>query len=453
MPQIASKSGHVSQADRVARLDGLMKMLEPVPEEWKEPRDGSGNSIIKIIITPPVLDEAAYHGIIGEFLKAVAPYTEATDAGILAHLLPAIGTLIGPDRHIFAGTRHPARIFTVLVGPTNAGRKGTSFAPVDLLLKLVDSRFWGKQREGGLSSGEGLIVKVADRLTIDKKGKPVTEAVEKRVYVLEEEFSTVLKRIRQENNVLSQIVRCAWDSGDLKTMTITPRTAYGAHISIVGHITPEELSVHLTQIEMANGFGNRFCWFFVKSDKIMPRTKPIPNAVFTHLEKKLKEIHKLSSEKKSVTVAFDEAAQTLWEESLYEQLRGDVEGLGVAGPMIARRSSMVLRIALIYAILDSPRDPVIKVVHLEAAMAVWGYCEASAMELFDSTPTDSLCDKVLDLLENKPMTVTDFNKHLSIKQKGQIGRVLAKLENANLVRKSKVKHTGAGRPATLWEKL
>jgi hypothetical protein len=407
------------------------------------------NSVIRIIITPPSLDEAAYHGIIGDFLKAVAQYTEATDAGVLAHLLPAIGTLIGADRHIDAGTRHAARINTVLVGPTNAGRKGTSFAPVDFLLKRVDLNFWNSQRVSGLSSGEGLIVKVADRQTTDDEGRKVTEKAEKRLFVLEEEFSAVLKRIRQEGNVLSQIVRSAFDSGDLATLTVQARHAYGAHISIVGHITPEELSVHLSQIEMANGFGNRFCWFFVKSDKIMPRPQPIPDKVFTHLEKKLKDIHELGSAKKPLNVPLDDDAQARWE-TLYEQLREDLPGF--AGAMIARRSSMVLRIALIYAVLDSPRAPIIRVVHLEAAMAVWGYCEASAMALFHGTSADTLCDKVLRLLSNGPMTRDDFNKHLSVKQKSEIARVLSKLEQQKLIKRSQVKHNGAGRPATLWEK-
>src|SRR5262249_505248 len=59
----------------------------------------SGNTGIRIIpITPPELGEAAYLGFTGKFLRAVAPYTEATDAGILAHFLPAVGTLLGSGR-------------------------------------------------------------------------------------------------------------------------------------------------------------------------------------------------------------------------------------------------------------------------------------------------------------------------------------------------------------------
>ena len=63
-------------------------------------------TVIKIIT--PVLAPAAYHGPIGKFLQAVSGHTEATDAGILAHLLPAIGALIGPGPNVFAGSPQPA---------------------------------------------------------------------------------------------------------------------------------------------------------------------------------------------------------------------------------------------------------------------------------------------------------------------------------------------------------
>src|SRR5262249_31981933 len=65
-------------------------------------RDAQAIPIITII--PPVLEEPAYHGPIGQFLRAIDSYTEATAPAILAHLLPAIGVIIGPGPYIWAGT-------------------------------------------------------------------------------------------------------------------------------------------------------------------------------------------------------------------------------------------------------------------------------------------------------------------------------------------------------------
>ena len=50
----------------------------------------------------------------------------------------------------------------------------------------------------------------------------------------------------------------------------SPAKATGAHISIVGHITRDELRRLLTQTESANGFANRFCWLAVKRSKCLP---------------------------------------------------------------------------------------------------------------------------------------------------------------------------------------
>ncbi len=424
-------------------LGQLIEQALPVPV------DGFGNTVIKIIpLAPPELGAAACHGFIGDFVRAVAPYTEATDAGIIAHLLPAIGTLIGPTHYVWAGNKQFPRINAVLVGRTNSGRKGTSLAPVDMLMERVNRDFWNRQRVNGLSSGEGLIAYVADKKEKDEDGNLIEVAVEKRLIVIEEEFSRVLANMGREGNILSQIGRSAFDSGNLATLTVNPRHATGAHISIVGHITPEELKERLTAVEMANGFGNRFLWFAVESDKVMPRTVPIPDSVFIPFEPRLRTLLLKGGEKKERSVELSVKAASRWEE-IYLRLREDQPGL--AGQMVARGANFVLRLALIYSLLESKPNK-IEVKHLEAALAIWDYCAASAHLLFHSETGDKLADKLLALLANGPMTKDDFNKHLSQKQKSEVGQLLEKLEAWKLIRKSSVKHPGAGRPATQWER-
>jgi hypothetical protein len=426
-------------------------VMQCMPEGPKLPAETArGNPVIKIIpLATPELGEAAYLGFAGEFLRAVAPYTEATDAGILAHLLPAVGTLVGSGPYVWAGNKQPARVNTVLVGPTNAGRKGTAFGPVDLLMQRVDPQFWARQRVNGLSSGEGLIAYVADREEDNEDGETVIAVAEKRLYVVEEEFSRVLANISREGNILSQVIRACFDNGNLATLTVVPRRASGCHISITGHITPEELFDRLKHIEMANGFGNRFLWFTVKSAKVMPRTRPIPGKVFQPFEPRLRALHTLAEKRKDRPVQMDSSASKLWE-SVYPALREDHPGL--VGAMISRGSTMVLRLALIYALLNRELNRLtIGVEHLKAALAVWEYCEESARLLFQSRTGDPLGDKLLRLLRPGPMTRDGFNSHLSEKQKGEVRQVLAKLEAANLIRKTKVGHAGAGRPAERWE--
>jgi hypothetical protein len=426
---------------------------------------GGINSIDLIDLTPPTLPEEAHHGLVGQFLRAVSPYTEATDAGVLAHLLSAVGMLVGPGPHVWAGGRQPARVFTAIVGPTSTGRKGTSFAPVNELMIAVDRVFWQTQCVGGLSSGEGLIVKVADICTKDPETKQVeVEPVEKRLFVLEPEFSRILANIRREGNVLSQIIREGFDTGNLATLTVNPRQAAGAHICLVAHITPEELSARLNQIEMANGFGNRFLWFAVKSNKVMPKTAPIPAEVFSEFVPRLQSLRSLPE----CNVDLSDMAKPLWEQ-IYPELRKDHPGL--VGAMIARRAGIVLRLALIYRLLDL--DPLtsvservgakeirnrqlkqrgIQVEHLNAALAVWDYCEASARMLFGDKSGNPLADRLYQLLANGPMNAGEFFGHTN-QPADAIRSALTYLERSGRVRMTKVHWTGRGRPAERWERI
>ena len=121
----------------------------------------------------------------------------------------------------------------------------------------------------------GLIYEVRDESWgVDGKGKRVLKdegVSDKRLLVSEPELARVLKVITRETNTLSPIVRQAWDSGRLRVMTRNnPLKATDAHISIVGHISKEELLRHLTETEAAGGFANRFLWLAVRRSKELP---------------------------------------------------------------------------------------------------------------------------------------------------------------------------------------
>src|SRR5205823_2415002 len=123
----------------------------------------------------------------------------------------------------------------------------------------------------GLSSGEGLIWAVRDPGGKDAHGEPDAGVNEKRRIVLDGEFASTLKMLGRQGNTLSPVIRNAWDSGDLRILTKnSPAQASGAHISIIGHITREELRRELTATEQANGFANRFLWCCAKRSKHLP---------------------------------------------------------------------------------------------------------------------------------------------------------------------------------------
>jgi hypothetical protein len=406
----------------------------------------AANSLIDLIsLRPPVLGDAALHGFVGDYVRAIAPYTEATCPGILAHLLPAVGMIVGPKPHVWGGNEQPARLNTVLVGPTSSGRKGTSLVPVDLLMKVVDRQLWTEQKVKGLSSGEGLIVFVADEKYIDENGEEQVRPKEKRVYVVEEEFSKVLANTLRDTNILSQIMREAFDSGDLQKLTVESRRAQGAHICIVGHITRRELLARFSEIEMANGFGNRFLWFVVKSDKDLPDAPRIPHELIREFAYRLRDVVAFAHNKEGLKR--DDHANELWK-TVYSYLKSDKPGL--QGAMLARGGAIVLRLSLIYALLD--KSAVIEKHHLEAALAVWEYSEQSVRLLFSEKTGGSLSDKILTLLTEGPMQTSEFYRHI-LKDAKEIQAALLYLESIGRVRKTKLSPSGRGRPAIRWERI
>jgi hypothetical protein len=96
-------------------------------------------------------------------------------------------------------------------------------------------------------------------LKINKKGEEVLvdEGVEdKRLYLVQSEFGSMLKIMRREGNCLSGVIRDAWDGLDLCPMTKNNRiTATKPHIVIAGHVTQEELVRQLSETDMANEIG------------------------------------------------------------------------------------------------------------------------------------------------------------------------------------------------------
>ncbi|MFA5928555.1 MAG: bifunctional DNA primase/polymerase, partial [Candidatus Margulisiibacteriota bacterium] len=257
---------------------------------------------------PAPLSEEAFHGLAGEIVHAIEPHTESDSAALLLQLLVCFGNIIGRFAYYpVEASKHFLNLFTVLVGQTAKGRKGTSFNHVKRIFSSIDLDWVGKCQQDGLSSGEGLICAVRDEtIKKDKKGKNVViEGVsDKRMLVVEPEFASVLKVSSREGNTLSTVVRKAWDDGRLKILTKnSPATATDAHISMIGHITNEELRRYLNSTEAANGFGNRFLWVCCRRSKCLPMGGNIESVDFSTLTLRLK--NAVYQAKKSIPLKFD----------------------------------------------------------------------------------------------------------------------------------------------------
>jgi hypothetical protein len=137
----------------------------------------------------------------------------------------------------------------------------------------------------------------------------------------------------------------------------------------------------------------------------------------------------------------------MWE-AVYPALTEERPGL--FGAITARAEAHALRLSMLYALLDSA--DMIRVPHLEAALAVWQYAEDSAKVIFGDATGDPVADQILTALRrNGRMTQTQISDLFARNQKaGRLERALAALLTARLVRTWQ-EAADRGRPTTYWE--
>ncbi len=325
----------------------------------------------------PVMDDAAaYHGVAGDLVHLIDPHTEADPAATLLQFLIAFGSAAGRNAYFRIGASvHYLNLFGCLIGATNAGRKGTSLEGALLPVKMADPEWADNCQAGGLSSGEGLIHAVRDAR---REGDDVIDegVADKRLLVIETELAAPIQRMGRESNTLSAIIRQAWDCGRLRTMTKgAPVRATDAHISIIAHVTPDELRRLLTASDQTNGFANRFLWCSVRRSKYLPFGGRIDEVLLAPIIDRLRDALTFATMPREIVMDSDAAEAWIVE---YRRLTADSPG--VAGAMTARGAPIVRRLACVYACLDSSGKVTLR--HLRAALALWDYCSASVRYVF-----------------------------------------------------------------------
>ena len=343
----------------------------------------------------PTLDASAYVGIVGEIVRAIEPETEADPAGVLLTLLTCLGNAIGkhPTFSVGGGSHH-ANLFACLVGDTSSG-KGQAWDVAEYLVRHVDEAWRRNCIVYGLSSGEGLIERVSDPSNDD--GTPLLSVVPvQRLLCLETEFARPITAMRREGNTLSPLLRSAWDGKTLEVLTRgkSKLRASNAYVSVVAHITADELRKLLTQsVETTNGFANRFLWALVRSTKDLPNGGGI--SVLDRFVDRLRAT--LERAKAIGTMTRSPDAERLWSDVYASLKHASVRATERGRPQ-------VLRLAMLYALLDS--SPTIDTQHLRAALAVWRYCDASARLIFGNADTsakpETLDDKLLRIVSRQP---------------------------------------------------
>jgi DNA replicative helicase MCM subunit Mcm2 (Cdc46/Mcm family) len=218
----------------------------------------------------------------------------------------------------------------------------------------------------------------------------------------------------------------------------SPLKATGAHISIVGHITTSELRARLNRTDLANGFANRFLFLCVRRSKLLPYGGSVSDDEIKLLGERVRAAVEYA---RNITqVMMTEQARQAWGVA-YRDLSADRPGL--LGAVTARAEAQVIRLALLYALIDC--KPKIDLDHLRAALALW-------VRIFGDALGDPVADDIYRGLKHagddgmSRTAIRDlFGRHQS---GGRIAAALALLATRGRARCKAI--ATDGRPVETW---
>lgn len=402
---------------------------------------------------PPRPTLALAHGVIGDFMRRVEFETEAHPVALGLTVLVALGNAIHRGPHFYVGrTRHHVNLFAAIVGNTGAGRKGTGLDIVRDCIRAADE-FWSEVCQSpNLTSGEGVVDALRDRVTkiVPVKGKPgefeevvVDPGVEdKRLLITAAELVGAFRCGNRENSILSQTLREAWDGKTLRTMAKTAaRIATDPHLSIIGHCTRNELVRVVREGDVFGGSMNRFLWCLSDRARLLPHggdlddlgTVPQRIADVVQFAKGVERMRRTPE------------ADQLWER-VYSELV-TARGSDVLAAVLSRGEAQTLRLSMLFAL--AARRAEITAEDLAAAVDLWRYCRASAEAIFGQVH-DKLFHRVVDAIREAPgITRSKLHARLGWKLGStQLVETLGRVRAAGLATAER-EQTG-GRPTERW---
>lgn len=342
------------------------------------------------------------YGLVGDVARAASKANrEVNEHAAALAFMTVLAAGLGRGCYLPVGDDwHHPRLFALHVGRSGRGRKGTSTKlAIRILHKLEelhpDVAF--QSHTGGLSSREGLVVKIHDGF---KDGKNDVEPIhDKRLWVLESEFANTLHQTRRDGNTLSAALRDAWDGISIKPATKTaPVSATKPHINVFGHITPTELLDLMKARELSNGFANRFIIIWAEQ----PGLDALPG--FTS-EEELEVLAARTAEVLRFAQAdrFAEPDHNRLELSVeardryrlvYQGELQDRSGGERMTGLLIRCAPYLLRLAMLFALTDQSYR--IELRHMDAALHWIRYWADSVRFIFTSAEEEERSKKVQD---------------------------------------------------------
>lgn len=394
------------------KTENKLRCSPPLPEEEINNIVKSVEKYpIKIISTSLNVSRDAFHGIAGQLATEVSEISGVSKEALLFQFLICFGIICEQKFYFPLGSKKISTAnYLLILGSTGSSRKGTSFDNVKWFFDKYYVDFSTMKLKTGVNSGEGLINCIRDKVTIkelDKNGvekEIITDqgALSKIVLFLETEFARLLKAGRREGSTVTEIFRNAWDQMPLEINTSQRQIRASEYaISLIAHITPKEFKTLINETDSSNGYLNRFLFCLIGSASPRPFPSAFEDANFNFIQK-FQEVIKYIETTEYQKVILSDDAKILYEEYYTEFHYRNEDAFS---ELVTRAISHLIKLALIYAILDKSNK--ILPIHLKAAKAIIDHSESSIKSIFE--------DKIFSRKEKKLLNFLKENSGESLR--------------------------------------
>jgi hypothetical protein len=405
--------------------------LDPTTVTWKPYKAAS----------LPTIDQRAFYGPLGVLSEVMAHHTGLDRIGLYGASLLMAGNALGPDvtTRLDNGPVQHAQMGLVEVGDSTAGKDRIYLAafehlmchkPGDVEISIFSTTGWGyANRHENVKTGEAVVHLVRD----PKDSNDTTAPMDTRAFLLDREFTRLLKGLNERDSTLSEICRQSFDGTRLGNTTKTAALndkATNAHISWLGLSTDVALRMNLHDVSLSDGLGNRFCFLLIAPSVVVDSS---PAAYEAEMDPLLRPFHEALADARRRALPIPVNARAA--ELLRRMERGVTARLkpfGLVGMQEARFMPHVMRFALVLAALDG--TTAIRSEHVIAAAFLRLHMTMCNRYLFGDRTGMAVGDEILTLLRQAMEPATRTHIHNAFGRNVPVSRLVAALDHLQRVR-------------------
>lgn len=207
-------------------------------------------------VSPPQADPKMFDNPYGRMALKLAPFTEASDAAVMVHLLAGASAMAtGRPRIITASGAMPLGFWPVIVGLSGKGRKGTAWQLSLSVMHQAAENFFESHVQYGFETGLGVMQALSENVD-PNTGKLAP------MLIVEEEMSKFIDAGKKDRRLGAALTK-AFDGRPITYKTGKDDIRIpNPHIAFVGHVQPKLWNATRGSKDAAGGTWNRFvlCW-------------------------------------------------------------------------------------------------------------------------------------------------------------------------------------------------